>query len=65
LRTGILVNPLIVIGLFFYSSLFGGIDRSIGGSAEVVGHLVNLGGMLAGMLIGMLLEPESPGGDGW
>jgi membrane associated rhomboid family serine protease len=59
LRITIRLDDLAVIGLFFYSSLGGGIDPQDGMVAILVGHMINMVGMLIGLAVGAMIEPES------
>lgn len=43
------LNALIIIGLFFYSDLSGGLAQ-LAGHASNIGHWVHLGGMISGMI---------------
>jgi membrane associated rhomboid family serine protease len=52
------LDALAVIGTFFFCSLSGGLDPHPGLTAALVEHLVNIGGMAGGVLIGLLLDPE-------
>ncbi|MCM0083446.1 rhomboid family intramembrane serine protease [Geomonas sp. Red32] len=44
------LNSLVVIGLFFYSDLAGGLSQ-IAGKYSHIGHWVHLGGMITGMVV--------------
>lgn len=43
------LNSLVIIGLFFYSDLSGGLAQ-LAGHASNIGHWVHLGGMISGMI---------------
>lgn len=43
------LNSLVIIGLFFYSDLSGGLAQ-LAGQASNIGHWVHLGGMITGMI---------------
>jgi membrane associated rhomboid family serine protease len=44
------LNSLVIIGLFFYSDLAGGLAQLSGGYSRI-GHWVHLGGMITGMIV--------------
>lgn len=59
LRLTIRLDSLAFTGLFFYSSLGGGVDPQ-GGLADIlVGHLIHVAGMLTGLAVGATINSES------
>ena len=58
LRFTIRLDSLAFIGLFFYSSLGGGIDSQGGLASILVGHLIHVVGMFAGFAVGVTINPE-------
>jgi membrane associated rhomboid family serine protease len=62
-RLTIRLDSLAFIGLFSYAGLGSGIDPQGGTAAILVGHLVNIVGMLTGLAVGAVTNPESLPGD--
>jgi membrane associated rhomboid family serine protease/tetratricopeptide (TPR) repeat protein len=50
------LNSLMIMALFFFSDLSGGIGQITGESPSMVGHWAHLGGMLSGMFIAGFLK---------
>ena len=50
------LNSMVVIGLFFFADLSGGIGQITGTSYSNVGHWAHIGGMLAGLAVARRLE---------
>jgi len=48
------LNSLVIIGLFFYSDLAGGLSQLVGNHSNI-GHWVHLGGMISGMFVAGLV----------
>jgi len=53
------LNAILVMALFFFANINSvAVDASSMG-ASLIGHLSNLGGLLLGMLVGFLLDPDT------
>ena len=48
------LNSLVIIGLFFFADLSGGIGQITGENQSNVGHWAHIGGMLCGIILAML-----------
>lgn len=59
LRLNVRLDPLLLLGLFFYANLSSVADPQHTIAAAMVGHLGHLGGFLVGLLAGMLIDPGS------
>ena len=53
------LNALLAIALFCFANINSTVDLPGSMNAAVVGHLGNLGGLLLGLLVGFLLDPDN------